>query len=102
MKIIFAQRLVRLLVSGCAGCYRRAPQLLLVAVAVLSAVLGEVRDAIAVLSHRHAGRFSSLAAISAGARPRWRDRAQKPVSAAAPRAAMSSVAPIAPCGGASA
>jgi hypothetical protein len=36
------------------------PQLLLVAVAVLSAVLGELRDAIAVLSHRHAGRFSSL------------------------------------------
>src|SRR5689334_5988500 len=36
----------------------------------------------------------------AGPRPWWPDRAQKPVSAVAPRAAMSSAAPICPCGSA--
>ena len=48
------------IVGGTGESFAAPPQLLLVAVAVLSAVLGELRDAIAVLSHRHAGRFSSF------------------------------------------
>src|SRR5262249_34388184 len=48
------------------------------------------------------GRGRSVAAqsrpTSAGPRPRRRDRAQKPVSVAAPSAAMSSVPQIPPCG----
>ena len=48
------------IVGGTGESFAAPPQLLLVAVAVLSAVLGELCDAIAVLSHRHAGRFSSF------------------------------------------
>jgi hypothetical protein len=51
---------VATIVGGTGESFAAPPQLLLVAVAVLSAVLGELRDAIAVLSHRHAGRFSSF------------------------------------------
>ena len=69
------------IVGGTDESFAAPPQLLLVAVAVLSAVLGELRDAIAVLSHLHAGRFSSFAgcfgrsvAMAAGNDPEARER----------------------------